>query len=130
VESVVANPSVMKHHINGFTKLGEVERKFIAQVSLASYPSDTLLSELLEDDRVCRRAAELQECMAEEMSYLAELPLQVYALIGGTCGMSSYELKGCCLRAGHVSCAFALYRIFQETKRGIWGVAHDQQAHR
>jgi hypothetical protein len=56
VEAVLRDPRQLKYHLNGYTKLGQSEREFLAQAALSPYPADSLLAELLEDDRVAIRA--------------------------------------------------------------------------
>ena len=55
VQTLLADPKAPKHHIRGFPKLSARGKRFVFVASLCSYPCDTLLGELLEDDRVALR---------------------------------------------------------------------------
>ena len=56
VESLVAhikaNPKSSKYHIGGFDRRGHDAKSFVVMASMVAHPSGSLLSELLEDDRV------------------------------------------------------------------------------
>ena len=122
VQELLDDRSQTKHYINGFKKVGQAEKRFLCQVALGSYPSDGVLQELLEDDRVCRRCVELEDAMREEMSYLASLPAEVYSLIAALADRQGPGFKSDCLQSGHVSCAFSTYRFFKEARQGVWGL--------
>ena len=79
---VLADKQAPKYHLNGFSKLSARSRRFIAVAALASYPSDSLLAELLEDDSVVPRLQFLQDVVQDELEWLSQLPSAVWRYMG------------------------------------------------
>ena len=54
--------------------------------AMCSYASDSFLAATLEGDRVPLRLAALEECLMEELEYVASLPMGVYSVVAEACG--------------------------------------------
>ena len=62
------------YHLNGFKGSDHSVRQFLATAALSSYPSESVLAELLTDDRLLRRASEFSQVMEDDLLYLESLP--------------------------------------------------------
>lgn len=89
----------------------------MVMAAFASFPSDGVLCELLEDDRVARRAVELRQTADEEIACRASLGEHVWAL----CAMAQAS-KSDVIGAAHVSVAFMHFRVFDQAGKGAWAL--------
>ena len=122
VASVLAKPSESKYWLHGFDKLTTPALQFVAMAALCSYPSEGMLSELLEDDRVAKRADMLSDTLLEELTWLSNLPEHVWGNIGSTCGLHAQELRSNTLEAAHVSVAFIRHRTLSMVNEYPWSL--------
>jgi hypothetical protein len=94
VQKVIASPSANKFYLQGFQKLNSQIREFVVLAPVCSYPSGSLLSDLLEDDRISMRVEALQKSLKEELEYISHNSRPVWgfltALVGvGTTGLGA-----------------------------------------
>ena len=114
-----ADPNVSMYHLTGFTFADFQVRKFLVVSAVASYPSEAVLLEILKDDRVLRRATELQALMEEQVRYIEALPDYVWKRLFrllGTCGNDAdythYDLRHDALESAHTSIAYVFSKLF------------------
>ena len=130
-KAVIADPEASKHHVSGVARLSRKGRKFVVMAAMSAYPSDTLLTELLEDDRVVKRLPHLEQCLEDEMHWVSDLAEPVWELLNLAAGgdgadmgeCSSRELRSDTLAAAHASVAFASLRVFKPAKQHPWSLA-------
>ena len=131
-KAVIADPEASKHHVSGVARLSlKGRRKFAVMAAMSAYPSDTLLTELLEDDRVAKRLPHLEQCLEDEMNWVSDLAEPVWELLNLAAGgdgadmgeRSSRELRSDTLAAAHASVAFASLRVFRPAKQHPWSLA-------
>lgn len=122
VASVLANPSASKFYLGGFQTLSSEAKEFVVVAGLAAYPSDAVLAELLEDDRVSRRLPELERALQDEIGCWGRIPEPVWDLLGSACGKHGQWLRAVVVRAGHVSAGFISTKLFREAREGVWGL--------
>lgn len=73
VSAIKKAPNTSTYYLNGFDRFTPDNLALVATAALAAYPSEALLMEILEDDRVLGRLLQLEECMQEEMQWLASI---------------------------------------------------------
>ena len=122
VATVLAKPSESKYWLHGFEKLTPPALQFVAMAALSSYPSEGVLSELLEDDRVAKRADLLSDTLLDELTWLSNLPENVWGHIGSLCGLHAQELRSNTLDAAHVSAAFIRHKILSQINEYPWSL--------
>ncbi len=79
--------------------------------SMVAYPSESLLSELLEDDRVPLRLEALEAALLEEVHSLSGLSEPTWELLGSCCASG-----GPCLRANVFLCSSACVCCLYQTQ--------------
>lgn len=134
IDSLVAyirkNPTTSDYDIHGFDRLNEDVRHFVALAAMVSYPSDALLSELLEDSRIPRRLAALTETVDSELDWLASVGSHVWeplASMASRADLSGQVLRSECLHAAHISRGFMQHRFFAAASEYPWRLATGDQ---
>jgi len=110
--TLLKHQAVSMHRLGGVNKLTSNATEFVTMAALGAYPSDAILTELLEDGRAVSRLGHLQGCLDDEIHWLAILPWPVGALLGSAVGEGEgappppRELRSNTLAAAHTSAAF------------------------
>lgn len=78
VGSVRSQESGSDYYLHGYTRFSEQLRRSICIASVMGHVADHMVEALLEDDRVCLRAAELREELADELAYANGLETSVF----------------------------------------------------
>jgi len=66
-------------HLGGYPKrANEYTKEYLLLAAYATYPSEAVVLELMEDDRLLRRSKEIKGIMLEEFQYLVSLPPYVW----------------------------------------------------
>ena len=94
--------------------------------ALASYPSDSLLAELLEDDRVVPRLQFLQDVVQDELEWLSQLPSAVWRYKGEWCpgeDIGGGDLRNEVMSAAHTSGALLEHRVWSVARSPPWSLA-------
>ena len=85
------------------------------------YVPDSILADILEDDRVPMKASSLSDLMASELDYLMNLPVAVYELLAQMLGgLSGSELQADVLEAGHTAAAYVHDKVIKPALRYPW----------
>ena len=63
------DPNVSEVHLAGFARCRFLVKKYACVASLAAFPLEAFLLEVMEDDRLCRHLPALEACVLEELSY-------------------------------------------------------------
>ena len=96
----------------GWRRLVDDRRTFIIACAFVSRVSDAVLVEILPDGRVARNVAKLKSVLEEELTWLADLPLDVFTKVARMCPLSAADLRTKCLRSAHINAAFIQDRVF------------------
>ena len=130
VASIRANPATSDFDIHGFDRLSEDVRHFVALAAMVSYPSDALLSELLEDSRLPRRLAALTQTVDSELDWLASVGSHVWGPLASMTlrsDLSGQVLRSECLHAAHICRGFMQHRFFAAALEYPWRLATGDQ---
>ena len=103
--------------LTGFGRADRTVRHFLCVAALASFPTESVGIELLEDDRYLKRCSFLRELMEEELLYLSDLTDFVWRrfafLIDRQAGDDAGEsLRQSTLLAAHISAAYLYNDLF------------------
>eukprot|EP00974_Lingulodinium_polyedra_P055619 5350049-Lingulodinium_polyedra.AAC.1 len=101
-----ADPHASDYHLHGFARLSAEHLEFMVMAALVAYVPDALIVELMEDDRLVRRAEELQQAVRDEVSWLLAVPGSVWCMLASLVGSSA---SGPALRHRVVTAAFTAW---------------------
>ena len=119
------DPAVSDYYLSGSQGLNFEVLRFALISALSTYPTDTVIVMLMEDDRLLLRADELWSNMQDELLYLRQLPMGVWSLMHA--GISQQD-EAACLRdavldAATISVAYFQNRTLAVLERPIWRLA-------
>ena len=95
-------------------------RKFIAVAAVSSYPSDSFLAQLLEDDRVAKNSCALEEPLGEELQYVAHLGTPVLQFLAGLAGLPLSVMRCGIMTASLVSAGFITFKVLKPVHELPW----------
>ena len=95
-------------------------RTFLVVASPCNYPMESLLLELLQDDRLLMRVGELKQVLLDEISYLDKLPDYFWRRAAACIeiGFDYRDLRHLTLRGAHIGLAYAHMEIFVRIGQG------------
>jgi len=124
VAKIRADPVASDWNIHGFGKLSADARHFMVLAAMVAYPSDALLSELMEDARIPRRLTCLVQAVDAEVQWLADVGPTVWDTLASLLeGSSGQGLRSDCLHAVHISRGFMKLRFFSAAAQLPWSLA-------
>lgn len=117
-----ADPGASDYYLHGWSRL--VPRvKYLACISaLISYPAESGLVAMLTDDRLALQAAEVQQDMADEVSWVSNLHPVVWQRLADIAG-EEYTAQGLyahVMHACHTSMAYARHKTFSVLEAYPW----------
>ena len=125
VHAVLADPDTTLYLIGGFKELSVEVQKFIVVASFASWPSEALLSELLEDDRLCLHYHSYKQVVQIEMSSLIAVPPLAWELAANlveSADVHAVLLRSLCIGCAHTSLGFIASRVWSQCDSWPWTV--------
>ena len=125
MRAVLADPSNSEYLVSGFRQLSPAVQFFISVAAFASWPSEGLLAELLEDDRLCLHSQSYQGRLQHEMSSIIALPSIVWEHVSALCPSetTASSLRSRVLNCAHTSIGFIGTRVWQRCKAWPWKLA-------
>ena len=110
------------YHLHGFGKISQHLKAYMVTSSVAAWVPDGVLYEIMEDERVCLRAVELQNTLLEELAWVdtvSEFTWKRLAhVVGG--GMSWAALRSSTAHACHLAGSFMDKKIFAFVQQWPW----------
>jgi hypothetical protein len=120
-DDMVNDPEVNNgYYANGYSRCcSEDVRKFLCVAAFASLPAEAVSLELLEDDRLLRRYAELLEVFHSELDYVRNMPEGLFQEISMMAGLHSdgAALKQWVLLSMHISAGYMHRGTFADVQR-------------
>ena len=97
---VVDDPSSSLYDLGGFKRLNKPMLRYAVVAALSSRPLESLMVELLEDDRAVRDIQVLEESVRDELEWLAGIDGGVWLLLqslldSGDSGLVAKRLHRC-----------------------------------
>lgn len=106
-----------EYYIHGFDRLGRSVRSVLTIAALGSGPAESLLDELMADDRVMRHLEHLEETVSTEMAALHNLSDRFFELVSSVTDCTPVELRSKVVCTATSSASFIDFKIFAETRR-------------
>lgn len=122
VEHVLGQPKTSEYFLGGFRRMRPDIRKFIAVAAVSSYPSDSFLAQLLEDDRVAKNSCALEESLGEELQYVAHLGTPVLQFLAGLAGLPLSVMRSGIMTASLVSAGFITFKVLKPVHELPWSL--------
>ena len=113
IDYILTETKSSTYFLGGWRRLVGDRLSFMVCCSLVSRISDSLLVALMEDGRVVRNITQLKEIVHEDVAWLVNLPLNVYAKLGELCKCGAMAFRDMCLKAAHINVAFVHDRVFR-----------------
>mgnify|MGYP000178891951 CR=1 FL=1 len=123
VKLAEGNSAVINWHLNGFKKATSDVRLYLALVAAAARPSEALLLELMEDDRLLLHADKYWEVLVDELKYLLDAPLSVWQSIAGVLQVSADDLRRWVVDATVTSIGYLWMDIWRRFSQVPWKYA-------
>lgn len=119
------DPSATDFHLHGFGRLSPDLRKFMVIATIVSFVVDSLLVEVLSDDRLAGRGEQLRGGMAEELAWIEGLGPFVWDRLAYVVS-EEYDggnLWSECLHASHVAASYIQRKLFDILAGYPWKLA-------
>ena len=129
VHSVLQDPASSNYLIGGFRQMTVAVQKFIVLASFASWPSEGLLAELMEDDRLCLHYRSYKEKLQLEMGSLCDVPPIIWEVLSELVELDEVEgvsLRSLCLGCAHTSLGFIGSRVWSHCESWPWTASRAQ----
>eukprot|EP00971_Amphidinium_carterae_P347875 6490111-Amphidinium_carterae.2 len=97
-----------EYYLGGYRRFSNEHKLQVMKIAFASYPADAFIAELLEDDRLMRNRDHYAEAILDEVTYLANLDMQVWQMLVNACnGAAEAEaFRSDCMHSALVVQAF------------------------
>ena len=92
----------------------------MALAAAAARPSEALLLELMEDDRLLLHADKYWEVLEDELKYLLDAPLSFWQSIAGVLQVSAHDLRRWVVDATVTSIGYLWMDIWWHFSRAPW----------
>ena len=115
-EIIYANPKISKYHSSGYRRMQQPERLLLTTASFSTYPVESFILEMLEDDRFYLRADSLWSDILAESQFVCNISDAVWDLIVDTGGITidGSTFREYVVEAMHVSIGFVYQEAFWE----------------
>ena len=117
------NDAVSNWHLNGFKRATSEVRLYLALAAAAARPSEALLLELMEDDRLLLHADKYWEVLEDELKYLLDAPLSFWQSIAGVLQVSAHDLRRWVVDATVTSIGYLWMDIWWHFSQAPWKYA-------
>lgn len=115
------DPNVSEVHLAGFARCRFLVKKYACVASVAAFPLEAFLLEVMEDDRLCRNLPALEACVLEELSCLERISNASWDRLAEVVqDCSGSQLQSAALLSAHASVAFLDKRVFQVARGFPW----------
>ena len=125
VDLIRKSPKTSEFYIHGFGRLAGQARKYCVIAGVSSHIADAFLAQLLEDDRLATRGAELQQVLADELAWLAGVEPFAWARLASLFpeGYAGPALRSECVGSACIAAAFITRQVLQPLKKCPWSLA-------
>eukprot|EP00974_Lingulodinium_polyedra_P084824 8210628-Lingulodinium_polyedra.AAC.1 len=125
VEMARETPGCTDYHISGFGRVSPAVLEYMVVAAVSSWAPDSAMVDVMEDDRLLKRAASLKENFVTEIAWLDSLPVPVWEMLSSIAGPEQPPnvLRHKVLTAVHVSAAYIDRKLFQVLGAFPWRLA-------
>ncbi len=100
------NAAVSNWHLSGFKRATSEVRLCLTLAAAAARPSEALLLEMMEDDRLLLHADRYWEVLEDELKYTTDAPLSFWQTIAGVLQVSAQDLRRWAVDAAVISIGY------------------------
>ena len=111
-------------HLSGWDLLNDEVKRFCCVASVSCHAPEAVLLELMEDDRVLLRIAELEDCLMLETKFVLSLPDAFWQRLSFVyrSALHVQEIRTVCLTAAQAAVCFITRRILANVRRHPWSL--------
>ncbi len=123
VNSGVEDPTTCEDVIGGCKELSVEVQKFIVVAAFASWTSEALLAELLEDDRLCLHYSAYKQNLQQEMECLmgvSEVVWEIVSELVDSDEVHGVSLRSLCRGCAHTALGFIGSRVWSVCESWPW----------
>lgn len=121
VGEVLQQPGVSTFYLKGFNFLDQDASSLCALVAVSSFVSDSVLGELMVDDRLPKIYDQLMEELKTEVSYVHNLPFDVLKCVAGAVGMNPFQLQNEACSSALTQAGFFVHRT-RDARKPPWSI--------
>ena len=93
VQDVLDDPAKSQYNLSGFNQLNNEVEHYAAVCAISSVVCDSVIYELLEDDRMARRVSIVEEAIHTEVEWVSALGDSVWQRLGRVIGRGAQSLR-------------------------------------
>lgn len=123
VGEVLNDPNAHTYYLKGFLYLTDEVKALVGLIAASSFVADSLLAELMEDDRVPKRYTELQAELLMEVEYVESMSMPLFTMIADACGVNAFTLRHQVMSSVLTQAGFFSERI-RAAAELPWSLAH------
>ena len=120
VDDTRADQSTSDFYLHGFAECTADVKLYMSVAALVSRVPDTLLNELLEDDRLAPRSAEVEQMVIDEVTWLTVLPDQLWKTLSSLSNAEALDVRNMTIHAAYVALAILRQMVFQPLSGYPW----------
>ena len=115
------NDAVCRWHLAGYFKRSTpAVRLYLAVAAVAGRPSESMLFDVLQDDRFLRRSDHCWQILCDEVQYLMAAPDSYYALVAEALKVTCMEYKAHCIDSALTSISYLHQDIWVPLSSPPW----------
>ena len=115
------NDAVCRWHLAGyFKRCSKSVRVYLAVAAAAGRPSESMLFDMMQDDRFLQRSDHCKQILSDELQYILTLPDLFFTTVAEAVNLSFIEYRSHCIAASMVSIAYLHLDIWLPLSRPPW----------
>ena len=115
------NDAVCRWHLAGYFKRSSSSVKaYLGVAAAAGRPSESMLYDLMQDDRFLKRIHHCWQILVDELQYLLALPDSFYLIVAEAVKLTPIDFKSHCIEASLVSIAYLYQDVWLPLSRPPW----------
>ena len=121
IREIRAKPHTTDYHLHHYDRLTPDVRVCLACAAVSSVVVDSLVQDLMDDDRMALKYEEYHGNCVEEMSYIEQLSMSTWSRLSSiTKCFSPVELRDAALHVSHTAFCFVDWRLFRKVRDYPW----------
>ena len=108
-----------EYYAHGWDRCTDTTRKFAATCAVGSWPVESILAEVLHDDRLGRNVEEIDAKLKEELLWIESVPFEIWERLAElTPSWDAVQLRDSTLKSAHTSSAY-VYKLSIDAAMGL-----------
>ena len=126
VSRVQSDPHASQYHLQSFSRCDEHVMRYAVVAGVSSFGLDSLMSLVLEDDRLCAQVSNIRDILVNELTWIEDLPdlcwHRLASMVGARC--LPLSLRNAVLTSMHIGCGYVDQKLLQPLSSPPWSLAH------